>query len=129
MFTKRILCALMCAILLVTAVVPTVALSDSIDYIDYGFGVRVRCTGYLGSTYTKTTIVLSFVSNVNHLPQSDYKCHADAFAMNSSGFVYGYGDGDMSATARAPETGTIAATSSVHICTVNGTQVYYKTLP
>ena len=130
MNTKRIVCALMCALLLVTAVVPAYAdSSDFNSHIEYGLGVRTTSTAYLCSSYAKSTLKLAFVSGVNHMPQSDYVARAEAYAIYYHGLVFAYDVGNMSASATATPEDGITVTSSAHICTVNDNQVYYKTLP
>ena len=127
---KKVFSTLLCALLLVAAVVP--AYADSSDYdshIDYGLGVRATSTSYLCSTYAKSTLQLSFVSGVNHMPQSDYVARAEAFAIYYHGMVFEYDVGNMYAMAKAEPKNGKTVTSSAHNYTVNDNQVYYKTLP
>ena len=129
MLTKRTLCALMCAILLVTAVVPALAASDSYDTINIGLGVRITCTSYLGTKYAKSTLNLSFVSGVNHFPQSDYVAKAEATVHYPSGSDYDYAIGNMSAIAKADVAPGDISTFSEHAYTVNGSWTYPINLP
>ena len=130
MNTKRILSALLCALFLVTAVVPVYA--DSSDYdshIDYGLGVRATPTSYLCSSYAKSTLKLAFVNGVNHLPQSDYVTYIQ--------MVVYYGDESRGSTAldnmfatvtfsvQAPDT----AYRSIHEYFANGVSVHSADLP
>lgn len=76
MKTKRLICALMCALLIVTAAVPALALAgtDSDTHIEYGLGVQVKSTSSINNAESKGTLKCSFVTGVAHLPESDYTC-------------------------------------------------------
>ena len=129
MKTKKILCAIVCVILLTVTALPAYAdASDNHSHIEYGLGVRVNCTSYLCITYAKSTLKLSFVSGVNHLPQSDYAARACATVYYPGGSISCSSTGNMSAAATAYVSDGKTATSSSHTYYVNNTQVYSKTL-
>ncbi len=75
---KKTLILLLCAAMLFCVTVPAFALTDSDvhSHIEYGIGVRVTCTSGVDNLGGSSKIVLSFVSNVDHLPQSDYYSRA-----------------------------------------------------
>ena len=73
---KKLICALMCALLLVTAVMPAHALAgtDSDTHIEYGLGVQVECNSVINNALARGKIECSFVNGVSHLPEGDYTC-------------------------------------------------------
>ncbi|MBO4879697.1 MAG: hypothetical protein J5544_05510 [Clostridia bacterium] len=76
-FKKAIIIAI-CAVLVVSAVVPTLALIDSEVYnnINYSLGVKVNCYSGINNLQGTGTITLEFVSGVSHMPESDYYTRA-----------------------------------------------------
>lgn len=76
MKTKRIICALICAVLIASAAMPAVALNGNHTdtHIEYGLGVKVKSTSSINAVCAIGSIQCSFVTGVAHLPASDYSC-------------------------------------------------------
>ena len=76
---KKSTAALLCAIFLVTAVVPAFALSGTKtkNANITGIGVHVCCTSSISLVKATAKVVLSYLPDPsNHLPESDYTCKA-----------------------------------------------------
>ena len=78
-FKKAIIIAI-CAVLLVSAVVPALAVTgtENHSHIEYTLGIRVSCYSELTVIHAKSDLTLSFEKNVDHMPEQDYYCRVVA---------------------------------------------------
>lgn len=69
----------LCTLLLLATAAPALAVSGAVYHAENntGLGVRIVCTGHANTSTAKAKMVLSFLPNVNHLPENDYSCRVD----------------------------------------------------
>lgn len=130
---KSFFALLLCAFMLIGTAAPAFALTGTVNYdnVNIGLGVRTVCTGHFNSTSARSKIVLSFVTNVNHLPQSDYKCYVimDLHKYPFGDFHYDPPEGNMSCDTGQQDFINVNFIAAEFYYVVNETDVHHRFFP